>query len=146
LANRATALNPGSSFSLLASGQISAAVGELEVAEDHTLRSLQLDPLSPNRSMQIGSLASIRFAQGRFAEAADIAREWTGISSHPRSLGMQASAAGQMGDARTAREALTRLRDLSSMPMDELARMYYQREDQRALFLEGIAKAETLSK
>jgi adenylate cyclase len=145
LADRAMALNPGSSFSQLARGQIGAAMGDLEVAEDCTLRSMQLDPLSPNRSMQLGALAAIRFAQGRFAEAADIAREWSGTASHALSVGMVAAANGQVGAARAAREALARLKDLSPMSMDDLSRMFYQKQEHRALFLDGIAKAEMLS-
>lgn len=144
LADRAVALNPGSSWSLLAGGQIRAAMGDLEVAEGHIVRSMQLDPLSPNRNLQLGALASIRFAQRRFAETVEICRELLTIANHPNTVGLLAAANGHLGEARAAGEALRRLHEFSPMTFSEIAALLYRKAEHRALFLEGIALAEAL--
>lgn len=142
LADRAAELNPGSSFPLLARGQVRVAMGDLEVAEDCIVRSMRLDPLSPNRAMQLGVLAAVRFAQRRFAECAEICREWMGIANHPTSVGLLASACGHLGDARVGKETLAHLNELSTMSTPEIAAMFYQKPEHRQLFVEGIALAE----
>ena len=143
-ADRAVALNPGSSFSLLARGEARVAMGDLDVAEDCLIRSMQLDPLSPTRALQLGALAAVRFAQRRFAEAADICREWMGLANHPTSVGLMASICGHLGEARGAREALAHLPELSTMSISEIAAVFYQKAEQRDLFLEGITRAQAL--
>lgn len=144
LADRAVALNPGSSFALLASAQVRVNLGDLERAEDHILRSMQLDPLSPNRNMQLGVLAAVRFAQRRFSEAVDICREWISIADQPSCVGLLAASWGHLGDGREARRTLAHLRELSTMSYPEIAALHYQRAEHRALFLEGVAAAEAL--
>jgi TolB-like protein len=143
-ANRAVALNPGSSFALLACSQIQAAMGEMDAAEDHIVRSMQLDPLSPNRNLQLGILAAVRFAQRRFADTVDICHEWISIANHPTSVGMLAAAEGHLGEARAAGDALKSLHELSPMTISEVAALLYRKAEHRALFLEGIALAEAL--
>jgi adenylate cyclase len=146
LAERAVALNPGSSFALLALGQVRAALGELNEAEDFILRSMQLDPLSPNRNLQLGILAVVRFAQHRFHEAAEICREWIAISNLPTAVGLLAAAEGHLGELRRADEALKHLRTLSPMTSLEIAAMLYRGQEHQALFLEGITLAEGLQR
>ena len=142
LADRAMSLNPGSSFCLLARGQTRVAMGDLDVAEDCLLRSMQLDPLSPNRSLQLGDLAAVRFAQRRFEEAAELCREWVGIANQPTSVGLLASACGHLGEARAAGEALAHLPELSTISPAEIAAIIYQKAEHRDLFLEGLALAK----
>ena len=143
-ANRAVALNPGSSFALLACSQVQAAMGEMDTAEDYIVRSMHLDPLSPNRNLQLGILAAVRFAQRRFADTVEICHEWNSIANHPTSLGMLAAAQGHLGEASAAGDALRRLRELSPMTISEIAALLYRKAEHRALFLEGIGLAEAL--
>jgi adenylate cyclase len=144
LADRAVSLNPGSSFALLAGAQVRAATGDLEWAEQYVVRSMQLDPLSPNRNLQLGILAAVRFAERRFDNAVEICREWISLANHPTSVGLLAAAQGHLGEADAANIALTRLRELSPMTPPEIAALLYRKAEHRALFLEGIALAEAL--
>jgi hypothetical protein len=105
---------------------------------------MQLDPLSPNRNLQLGILAVVRFAQRRFADTVEICREWISIADHPTSVGMLAAAQGHLGEARAAGDALKRLHALSPMTIPEIAALLYRKAEHRALFLEGIALAEAL--
>jgi TolB-like protein len=147
LAERAMQLNPGSSLSLLAYGQTISALGRFDEAEDAIVRSMKLDPFSPNRSLQLGTLAAIRFAQRRFADSAEICLEWIGIAVHPNSVGLLAASRAHLGDAREAGEALAHLRVLtqtSPTSPAEIAAHLYRKAEHRALFEEGIALAERL--
>jgi adenylate cyclase len=143
LADRSVALNPGSSWSLLACAQVRANIGDMGRAEDYVLRSMQLDPLSPNRNLQLGILAAVRFAQRRFDEVVEICREWITLANHPTSVGMLAATQGHLGEA-GATQTVARLRELSPMSFPEIANLLYRKEEQRALFLEGMAKAEAM--
>ena len=145
LAERAVNLNPGSSFTLLARGVVSASMGELDIAEDCVLESMKLDPLSPNRSIQLGGLATIRFARERFDEAAEVAGEWMAIANHPMSAGLLASAGGHLHDAAIARQGLSHLQGISTMPRPAIAAMLYHRPEHTALFLKGLALADGLA-
>ncbi|HEY1447895.1 MAG TPA: TIR domain-containing protein [Caulobacteraceae bacterium] len=144
LADRAVALNPGSSFALLAAAQARAAMGDMEQAEDYVVRSMQLDPLSPNRNLQLGILVVVRFAQRRFGDTVDICREWISLANHPTSVGMLTAAEGHLGDAGAASKALAHFHERSSMTFPEIATLLYRKPEHRALFLEGIALAESL--
>ncbi|HEY2483022.1 MAG TPA: hypothetical protein VGI30_12630, partial [Caulobacteraceae bacterium] len=144
LADRAVALNPGSSFTLLSGAQVRAAMGDLERAEEYVVNSMQLDPLSPNRDLQLGILAAVRFAQRRFDDTVEICREWISRADHPTSVGLLTAAQGHLGEAEEANSALTHLRELSPMTAPEIAALLYRRAEHRALFLEGIALAENL--
>lgn len=142
LADRATQLNPGSSWPWLARGQISVAMGDLDIADDCLERSIRLDPLSPNRALQLGALAAVRFAQRRFAEAIEINRERHMLASTPMSLGLMVAAYGHLGQQEAAREAFGQLRAVSDMSLSDIAAMYYQKAEQRQLFLDGVAAIE----
>lgn len=142
LANRATQLNPGSSWPWLARGQISVALGEIELADECLERSMRLDPLSPNRSLQLGALAAVRFAQHRFAEAIEINGERHMLASTPISWGLMIAAYGHLGQIPVAREALGQFRAITSMSFADIAAMYYQKAEHRQLFLDGVAAVE----
>ncbi|HEY1562268.1 MAG TPA: TIR domain-containing protein [Caulobacteraceae bacterium] len=144
LADRAVALNPGSSWALLAAAQVRSAMGDLDKAEDYVVRSMHLDPLSPNRNLQLGILAAVRFAQRRFEEVVEICREWITLANHPTSVGMLASTQGHLGEAGGAGQALALLAELSPMTWSEIAALLYRQPEHRALFLEGMGMAEKL--
>ncbi|MGH6993908.1 MAG: winged helix-turn-helix domain-containing tetratricopeptide repeat protein [Caulobacteraceae bacterium] len=142
LADRAAALNPGSSLPLLARGQIKVAMGDLDTAEACLLQSMRLDPLSPNRNLQLGALTAVRYAQGRFAEAADLAEEWTQISNQPTAFGFLAASHGKLRRTAEARKAMTRLRALSPISAQDMAAVIYQQAPQRQLLVEGLTSFE----
>lgn len=143
LADRAADLNPGSSFPLLVSGQIHATNGDLDMAEDFIERSMRLDPYSPNRALQLAALAQIRFAQGRFAEAAQLTHEWGQINKSPLNAGLLAACNGKLGKLEAARNAYGELRRLTSLPVEHVSAMLFRAPDHRALFLEGLAAIQT---
>lgn len=142
LAERAAELNPGSSFPLLARAVISTSLGELEVAEECVQRSMRLDPLSPNRNLQLGALASIRLAQRRFSEALTFSQEATHVSASPTSIGLMASAYGHLNDKSAAQAALAQVAQLTNMSMPQLAAIFYQQPEHRRVFLEGVTRAQ----
>jgi TolB-like protein len=142
LAERGATLNPGSSFPLLARGQVCIVTGDLENAEQYLQQSMRLDPLSPNRNLQLGALAALRFAQHRFAEAAELSRESSQLSLSPTSIGFMASAYGHLHQFGAARDALARLQSLTLMTPAELAALFYQKPEHRELFIKGIESIE----
>ncbi len=142
LAARAVDLNPGSALPLFAKGQVHGAIGDLEVAEACILRSMELDPISPSRALQLGALVTVRFAQRRFAEVVDLCLEWRGIADHPMSNAMLASANGHLGNTKAAAAALAHLASLSPMSMPEIAAMFYRKTEHRDLFLAGLVLAQ----
>jgi TolB-like protein len=139
LAARATDLNPGSSWSWLARGKVAVALGDIELADDCMQRSMRLDPISPNRNLQVGALAAIRFAQHRFEDALLYCREYVELAHQPLSLGLLAATYGQLGDEAAAREAFAEFRKHSSMPLSDLAAVFYRDEGLQALLLEGFS-------
>lgn len=142
LAARATTLNPGSSWALLAHGMANVALGNLELAERSFNQSMRLDPISPNRSLQIGGMGATYFAQRRFAESAEFAHEYAELTQQPMSFGLSAAAFGQLGDVKQAAAWLRLLRSVTPMPIEALAGMFYRKPEHLALFLEGIELAE----
>ncbi len=142
LAERATSLNPGSSLPWLARGKVAVALGNIELADECMQRSMRLDPISPNRSLQVGALAAIRFAQHRFEEGLIHAREYVELAHQPLSLGMLAATHGQLANVSAAGEAFAKLREHSQIPLEELAAMFFQDEAQQALLLQGLTHAE----
>jgi tetratricopeptide (TPR) repeat protein len=141
LASRAIDLNPGSSLPWLAQGKVAVAVGDIELADQCMERSIRLDPISPNRNIQVGALAAIRFAQHRFEEGLTHSREYAALALQPLSLGMVAATLGQLGSDLAA-EAFDALRSHSSMPLADIAVMLFHDDALKALFLEGLTRAE----
>lgn len=143
LAARAISLNPGSSWALLAHGMANVALGNPQVAEESFSQSMRLDPISPNRNLQIGGMGATYFAQRRYAESAELAHEYAELTQQPMSFGLSAAAYGQLGNIKQAAESLRLLRTITPMPIEALAGMFYQKPEHRALFLEGIKMAES---
>jgi TolB-like protein len=142
LAGRAIELNPGSSWSWLSRGKVAVAQGDFALADDCLQRSVRLDPFSPNRNLQVGALATIRFAQHRFEEGLSYAREYVELAHQPLSLAMLAATHGQLEHGAAAAEAFAQLRAQSPIPLSDLAAMFYRDQALQALFLEGIGRAE----
>lgn len=142
LAKRATALNPGSSWAQLVRGLASVAMGELDSAAQSFEESMRLDPISPNRNMQIGGMASTRFAQQRFAEAAELAREYAQLAPQPMGFGLCAACYGHLGDTERAADSIAMLRAITPMSFEDLSAMFYLKPEHRELFLQGMRLAE----
>jgi TolB-like protein/tetratricopeptide (TPR) repeat protein len=142
LAERATDLNPGSSWPWLARAKVAVAVGDIDLADDAMQRSMRLDPLSPNRNLQVGALAAIRFGQHRFEEGLSFAREYVELAHQPLSLGMLAATHGQLGNDDAAAAVFAELRDHSSMPLKDLAAMFFRDEELQSMLLHGLHRAE----
>ncbi|MGH7017689.1 MAG: winged helix-turn-helix domain-containing protein [Caulobacteraceae bacterium] len=140
LADRGVELNPGSSFPLLAQGEIRSAMGDFENAERSLALSMKLDPLSPNRNIQLQTLAAIRFGQGRYAEAADISRELVRISPYPTGLCLLAASSGQVGALAEGRAASESMAGASPNSEEEIAAILFAKPEHRALVLEGLQK------
>lgn len=145
LAKRACTLNPGSSFAQMTYALTSVATGELEAAEHSIEQSLQLDPHSPNRTIQLQVLGAIRLAQGRYEEALQLGQEATNLSASPVVLALTASAAGFLGKARLARETLAHFHAVADIEPEEAAGMVYQQAGLRQILLDGLARAEAVA-
>jgi TolB-like protein len=146
LAARATDLNPGSSWPWLARGKIAVAAGDMALADDCLQRSVRLDPISPNRNLQVGGLATVRFAQRRFEEGLGYARDYVELAGQPLSFGMLAATYGQLGKETEAAEAFVQLRNHSQMALADIAETFFHDEDLQALFLQGLVHAEESAK
>lgn len=142
LAERATSLNPGSSWPWMVSGYAQVAAGNLEVGVEHLERSMRLDPVSPNRALQVGFMSVARLGQGRFEDALDLSREWVLRVGSPMSRAVLAAVYGQAGQIPEARVALANLRAISPSPAARFADLLYRRPEHRQRFLDGIALAE----
>jgi TolB-like protein/Tfp pilus assembly protein PilF len=139
MAQRACALNPGSSFPLIALGQLAATAGDLETAERCIEQSMRLDPFSPNRALQLAALAQTRYVQGRYAEATELALEWSHINKSPLSVGLLAAASARLGQTERAKSALIELKRLTDVPMEHVAATMFRLEEHRQLFLDALA-------
>lgn len=138
LAERACELNPGSSFPLIARGQLAATAGDLETAERCIEQSMRLDPFSPNRALQLAALAQTRFVQGRFAETAELAMEWSHINKSPLSVGLLAAACARLGRSDRAKAAMDELKRLTDIPMEHVAATMFQVQEHRQMFLDAL--------
>ncbi len=137
-ADRAVELNPGSSFAHIARGQLSAHAGRLAAAEDSIIRSMELDPFSPNRALQLGSLAQTRFVQERYIEAARLTREWTQINKSPMNVALLAACLNNMGESQAAEDAISEMNALSPITLPNIAAMFFLGEDLRQKFLDAV--------
>ncbi len=141
LAQRATLLNPGAAFPQLVRGQVEVSLGNLDRAEACLLRSMELDPISPNRNLQLGSLGAVRFAQKRFDEALTLILEWTQLASVPTSYGFLWSCAGHLGNTEIAHEAREKFEAASRFKPEQIVISTYNLPEHRALFARGIELA-----
>lgn len=143
LSERATTLNPGSSWAWMTSGCAQVVAGEMETGVARLDTSIRLDPISPNRSFQIGMLSVARLGQGRFDQALDLSREWDLREGSPMSRAILAAAYGQVGQIPEARASLANYHAASPAPIATIGEMLYRRPEHRRHFLDGIALAES---
>jgi TolB-like protein len=142
LAIRSVKLNPGSSWSLMVRGWFAYSSGELELADRCLTDSMRLDPLSPNRSIQLGGMAATRFAQRRFEEALQLSIEEVQLVPQPLSLGLLTAIHGQLGHISRSAQALQTLRRITPMTGEDIAKTLYQTSEHQDLFLQGFHLAD----
>ena len=96
LFDRAIALNPGSSITWLLSGNVRARAGDADLAIEHLETTMRLDPRGPNRPAQALFMATARFGQRRFAEAAAFAKDYLQQRDVPSALAVLAACHGHL--------------------------------------------------
>jgi len=140
LVERAIALNPGSSRAWMYGGLVHLRAGESDLAVEHLETSMRLEPMGPNRTIQLSLLGIARFQQRRFAETISLMKESVQRADHPPAYLHLAASYGHLGQIDAAREALARYRTLTGVSDDLLWRGFDGAYKQLAL--EGIALAE----
>ncbi len=145
LAIRSLSLNPGSSWSQMVRGWFAFSSGDLELADKCLTESMRLDPISHNRSLQLGGMAATRLAQKRFDEALQFSVEEVQMAPQPLSLGLLTAIHGQLGNLSRAARTLDMLRKITPMSGEEIAQTLYQRPEHQALFVEGFSVGETVA-
>jgi adenylate cyclase len=141
LADRAKALNPGSSLAWLTCGAMSVLAGAPQLGMEQLQRSLRLDPRSQWEADLVGWLGVAHVAQSRFQEAVPLLRQSIQLRPHwGLARGFLAATLGQLGDLGGARATLDEGRGLA--PID-LSNMSARWPDPvlRKIFDDGLAKA-----
>jgi TolB-like protein/Tfp pilus assembly protein PilF len=144
LTERALALNPSCAQALIASGGLRVARGDADVAVEHLERSLRLDPMGPDRTSQVLTLASAHFSQRRFEDALPHFKEAAQRSEEsPGAYLALAANYGHLGQAAAAAEALARFQALSDLTDEAFLQLWSATitPDHLALFAEGLALA-----
>jgi TolB-like protein len=139
--DRAIALNPGSSNCWYLSAVLRLFASEPEVAVEHILTSIRLDPLSPGVSARLLPLGGARFLQRRFEDAVAHLTEAGRVIETSAIYAVLAASCGHLGRISQAREALERYQTVSHIPVSEMSGMF-RNADHRQLFLTGIALAQ----
>jgi len=142
LADSALELNPGSPEAWAASGVLRL---DPEIAIQHLERSMRLDPVGPNRILQLLGMARAHFFAERFSEAASYLRDLTRqAESNPGAFFMLAATYGQLGETDAALEALGRFRSLTPLSPDAFTQLWTFGIPPRfvKLYRDGIAMAE----
>jgi adenylate cyclase len=142
MADRAIALNPGAAQAWFASGAVRIVAGQLDLAVDHLDRSIRLNPVGPDRSGSMLFMTMARFQQLRFEDACALARELFQHFENPTGCAILAAGLAHLGQIDAARAALDDFKRLSRQPVETFARLVWPLDDQRTLFLNGIALAE----
>jgi TolB-like protein len=142
LSKQALAISPHDSVVLMMTGTVSRIRGELDLAVERSLQALAFAPSEPTTDVR-GALAVCRLLQRRCEEALELLSQNT--LELPVHIATAASAYGQLGMTAEAREALARFRALVQVPFERYAVWLFQKPEHRALFLEGLAKAEALA-
>jgi adenylate cyclase len=142
LADKALGLNPGSVTVWQSSGVVRLQIGDTDLAVEHFETAMRLDPMGPDRTPTRWGLTMARFQQGRFAEAAALARQMIQTSENPTSYALLAASLGHLGQPTAAAEALAGYRRRTPQPVETYARAVWRDPAPRKLFLDGIALAE----
>ena len=141
LVEKAIALNPGSSLAWRISGDMRLRAGETDLAIEHLEKSMRLDPMGPDRPIQLVYMAVARFRKGQLSDAAALSKEFVQQTDAPTGYAILAASYGHLGQARAAREALERYQSLTPLPIHDFARAIFSDPVHLKLFLEGIALA-----
>jgi hypothetical protein len=136
------AISPHDSVVQMMTGTVSRIRGDLDLAVERSLQALAFAPTEPTTDPR-GALAVCRLLQRRFEEALELLSQNT--LELPVHIATAASAYGQLGMTAEAREALDRFRALVQIPFERHAMWLFQNPEHRALFLEGLAKAQALA-
>ncbi len=142
LVDQAIALNPGSSYVWLTSADLRFRAGQADKGVEHIEASMRLEPLGPNRAIQLGLLAAGRFGQGRYADCLAVSRQALQLVDNAALQAMVAAACGYLGQIEAAREALDRYRALSTAPADDFWRALIVDPDTLQRYLSGLTLAE----
>jgi adenylate cyclase len=142
LLDRATSINPGSSYAWYVSGSVRLFAGETDVGIEHVERSLKLDPLGQHRTIRTLLMAWARLQQMRFAEAVAIMREVVQETDAPGGYAILAASYGHLGQSALAQDALRRYREVTLQPVADFARSISHDPAHLKLFRHGIALAE----
>ena len=137
---QAIRINPGDAMVWTMSGHLRRLLGDLDVAMEHYETALRLAPF--DRWPDTGILMC-RFAQRRFGEALELLRRTH--TPVPHFAAVAASLYGHLGMATEARQALANYHAASALPFEEVAQTRFHNPEHRALFLDGIARAEALA-
>jgi hypothetical protein len=120
---------------------IQAQHGNPDLAITYLETSQRLDPVS-TRSNAVGTIATVRFRQGRFDDAVTFAREYAQTTDSPMGHACLAGAYAQLGQASAAVAALSRYRASTTLPVEDCARSFLPGPAELKLFLDGITAAE----
>ena len=106
---------------------------------------MRLDPLGPNRPMQLVFLGGARFAQGRYSDAVTLLKEAVHQWEIPGALVMLASAYAHLGDLDAASATLDRCSAISPMTLDALSRSVMRAPEHLEQLLAGLSLAVAAS-
>jgi predicted Zn-dependent protease len=123
-------------------GLVQLALGRMDLAAEHCETSMRLDPVGPNRPVQILLLGMARFYQERFTETVALMRELVRETDHPGGYAYLAASYGHLGEIDAAQAAIARHRALSPLYLTDIARSNWYGPTHLKLFLDGIALAE----
>ena len=142
MADRALALNPGSSMAFLMSGAVRVLTAELDLAMEHLSTSQRLDPVGPDRAARLVFMAMARFQQQRFSDAIVLGRELSQYLDNPTGYAILAASYGHLGQSSAGQDAVAQYKRLSPQSLDAYASLVWQRADQLKLFTDGIAQLQ----
>jgi hypothetical protein len=141
LVKRALALDPGSATAWFSSGVVRVMTDDLDLALEHLDTASRLDPIGPDRPARLLFVATARFQQRRFTDAAALANELFQHFNNPIGAAILAASYGFLGRPDDARVALARYESLSPLTIEALAPSIWKNEGHLRLFLDGVAVA-----
>jgi adenylate cyclase len=143
LLDRALTLNPGSATAWLISGFVRLQAGDTDAAVEHLGRAMRLDPMGPDRPVQMGFMGIAFFELGRFGDAVAHLKQFVEQAESSLGFGFLAACYGHLGEAAAARDALDRYQASSPVPIDDFGRQFLNNPSHVRLFMDGIALAKS---
>jgi adenylate cyclase len=145
LLDRAVDLNPGAAVVWLNSGGVRVQIGDVDRGVEHLEAAIRLDPMGPNRPMQMGFLGIARFLQQRFDEAIPLLKELAANTDNVLPHAFQAAIYGYRGEAAAGTEALSQCRILAPMGLEFVGQSFLHNPAHIKLFVDGLALAEGMA-